>query len=207
MTQEEIFQNDLENKGVDSLVIRFSEDYLKEKSKILDLGCGSGRHSVFLAKKGHEVYALDKSKIALQKLKKHNLHNIRAYHKNILKLNFPENYFDTVMSIMVLHHNRIINIRRYLERVKTVLKRGGYFCFSVLSSEDSRANSGKEIEGGTRINIKDTFDSEVPHHFFEEGELKKFLQNFKILEMKQTLRFSAKGFGNFLHWDVIAQKK
>ena len=37
--------------------------------KVLDLGCGSGRHSVFLAKAGFDVYGMDNSKSGLKQTK------------------------------------------------------------------------------------------------------------------------------------------
>jgi methylase of polypeptide subunit release factors len=53
----------------------------KGYKKILDLGCGTGRHSLFLAEQGFEVYATDMSptavKIATEKASALNLHNIR----------------------------------------------------------------------------------------------------------------------------------
>uniref|UniRef100_A0A7C4NSL9 Class I SAM-dependent methyltransferase n=1 Tax=Thermodesulfobacterium geofontis TaxID=1295609 RepID=A0A7C4NSL9_9BACT len=39
------------------------------KSRFLDLGCGRGRHSIFFAKHGFEVYATDISESGIEILK------------------------------------------------------------------------------------------------------------------------------------------
>ncbi|MCJ7665907.1 MAG: class I SAM-dependent methyltransferase, partial [Actinobacteria bacterium] len=45
---------------------KVSEILVQSKSKrILDLGCGSGRHLVYLADKGFELYGLDSSPTGL----------------------------------------------------------------------------------------------------------------------------------------------
>ena len=43
-------------------------DLLKPCSTVLDLACGSGRHTHYLAGKGHDVTALDKNPEALSKI-------------------------------------------------------------------------------------------------------------------------------------------
>jgi len=43
---------------------------IREKSKILDLACGAGRHSIEFAKKGFELTAVDLSKNLLDAAKK-----------------------------------------------------------------------------------------------------------------------------------------
>jgi tellurite methyltransferase len=41
-------------------------DTIEEGSSILDVGCGQGRNSFFLARRGHEVHALDPSAVAVE---------------------------------------------------------------------------------------------------------------------------------------------
>ena len=43
--------------------------YFAESKKILDLACGDGRNAIFWAKMGYEVYAVDFSAEALNRLK------------------------------------------------------------------------------------------------------------------------------------------
>lgn len=49
-------------------VTRFSA-LIEPKSPVLDLACGTGRHTRYLAEKGHSVVALDKQAEALEPLK------------------------------------------------------------------------------------------------------------------------------------------
>ena len=51
------------------VVVNFAEDLKREGAKkVLDLGCGPGRHSILLGKTGFQVVALDVSETALKTL-------------------------------------------------------------------------------------------------------------------------------------------
>jgi 2-polyprenyl-3-methyl-5-hydroxy-6-metoxy-1,4-benzoquinol methylase len=46
------------------------EEFVKHKiQKILELGCGQGRDSIFFASKGLEVYVIDSSKVTVENLR------------------------------------------------------------------------------------------------------------------------------------------
>ncbi len=66
---------------------RFILDELPESGRVLDGGCGSGRHLVFLEKNGYEAYGIDLSehflKVARNKLTQHSF-TPRLYHGDIL---------------------------------------------------------------------------------------------------------------------------
>ncbi|RBP95343.1 tellurite resistance protein TehB [Cytobacillus firmus] len=57
--------------------------HLHRNSKILDLGCGDGRHAIYLARMGHIVDAIDISKAGIAKVnrikEKLNLTNLRGF--------------------------------------------------------------------------------------------------------------------------------
>ena len=52
--------------------------FLKKNSKILDLACGSGRHTIFLLKMGHEITALDSNTNIISQIKHPRLKIMKA---------------------------------------------------------------------------------------------------------------------------------
>ena len=59
------FQRKLPNEDI----IRFTVKYLKKKSKILDIGCGTGRNAIYLIELNHTVDCLDFSENGINLLK------------------------------------------------------------------------------------------------------------------------------------------
>jgi len=65
-------ENRFQPKYPDDNVVRFiskqfPRDLKKRRNlKVLDLGCGAGRHTVFLAEEGFQAYATDTSERALK---------------------------------------------------------------------------------------------------------------------------------------------
>lgn len=97
--------------------------------KVLDLGCGSGRHTVMLAKKGFETTGMDNAKEGLRLSRewlkeeglKARLDNASCYER----FPYEDNYFDAIVSVQVIHHNRIKNICFCISEIKRVLKNNG----------------------------------------------------------------------------------
>ena len=87
--------------------------YIKAK-RILDLGCGTGRHVIALAKRGFEVYGIDIAKNALnlarERLKEKNLKAKLKIGDIYKKLPFKNNFFDGLISTKTIHHARIFKI-------------------------------------------------------------------------------------------------
>ncbi len=98
---------------IDSLKIATAEitakitaKLLKDKKKdlILDIGCGFGLIDIFLAQKmSHNLIICDISEIALDQAKKNikaaGLENrIKIEKKDVYNLDYPDNYFDVVLS-------------------------------------------------------------------------------------------------------------
>lgn len=111
---------------------------------ILDLGTGLGSLAREFAKRlaKAKVFGIDISEEMLTKAKEfaknENLANIEFILQDAGKLNFPENYFDLVVSYGVLHHLK--DLKGMFSQLKRVLKKEGYaFLY------DLRPDSPKEV--------------------------------------------------------------
>jgi SAM-dependent methyltransferase len=68
------------------------------KGKVLDIGCGAGRHSLYLQQKGFDVTAIDNSPGAIEVCKLRGLNNV--FVRSIVEVDkFPPNSFDTILML------------------------------------------------------------------------------------------------------------
>lgn len=78
-----------------------------QHTRILDLGCGDGRSSLFFARHGAEVVAIDISEVAIQNLaqfcQQHQIDNITPVRCSALEI-AELGPFDFVFGNMILHH-------------------------------------------------------------------------------------------------------
>lgn len=65
------------------------------KGRVLDIGCGAGRHLLYLQKKGYDVWGIDTSPLVLKICRKQGLKNVR--NMSITRLNSSMGIFDTVL--------------------------------------------------------------------------------------------------------------
>ncbi|MBA4317053.1 MAG: hypothetical protein C0412_01500 [Flavobacterium sp.] len=96
-------------------------------TRILDYGCGSGWLSVYLATKGANVYGFDISTKLVELGRKRALINNLSDKVTLKKmiaeeLEYPDNYFDKVIGISILHH---VNLEQASKELTRVLKPGG----------------------------------------------------------------------------------
>ena len=103
----------------------------------LDVGCGSGRWSLYAAQKFGFVEAIDPSKavfIAAQNAQK--VDNIRVTQAGVNTIPFQDESFDFVFSLGVLHH--IPDTQAAMQASVKKLKKGGHFLVYLYYSLDNR---------------------------------------------------------------------
>lgn len=67
------------------------------KGRVLDIGCGGGRWSLYLQKKGHDVVAIDNSSLAIKVSKERGVRDARI--KSITDVDSSFGNFDTILMI------------------------------------------------------------------------------------------------------------
>jgi ubiquinone/menaquinone biosynthesis C-methylase UbiE len=191
------------------IVVGFAEDLKRERAKrVLDLGCGAGRHSILLAKTGFQVVALDLSETALKiledRLKIASIDNVTLVKHEMWELPFVDNYFDGVLCTNVLHHGRLAEIRRAIREVHRVMRRGSVAFIVALSTADFRKGNGKMLERNTYVFTRGE-ERGIIHHFFTNQELRTCFRRFKILSFEERLIPVEEG-GNRAHFLVKLKK-
>lgn len=130
-------EKEIENIGNEYFdIVDFSK--YDEQSKVLDVGCGTGRWSIYLSSKFSNVYAMDPSKAiyAAANLTKDipGVHLIKASAENIP---FEDETFDLVISLGVLHH--IPDTQKALNTIVKKVNKGGQCLIYLYYALDNRS--------------------------------------------------------------------
>ncbi|MCD5414002.1 MAG: class I SAM-dependent methyltransferase [Clostridiales bacterium] len=119
---------------------RYLSEYINNSSKILDVGGGPGRYSIFLANQGHEVSLLDLSseniKLGKEKAKEASVEIKEFIHGNALNLSEDvEGVFDVVLCMGPLYHFTEESDRvRVIQECMKKLKPGGLIFVAFISA-------------------------------------------------------------------------
>ena len=154
--------------------------------KLLELGCGQGRDTLFFASHNPDVHAIDSSKVAIETLKQKI-----AKEDTSIKLRqfdarqgipFDKKYFDAVYSHMFYNMRFTDEELRFLfEESSRVLKNNGLLYFSVRSDKDVLYNKGKKIDN----NIYEINGFQI--RFFTKEQIKSFLAKyFEIKNIEES---------------------
>lgn len=127
-----LYQDKNYDKECDFIETFFSKSSSKVSS-ILDLGCGTGGHSLILAKRGYNVLGVDRSKemIDIAKRKFDNLNlPIKFINSDINRINLNKK-FDVIISMFSVINYQITNtaLSEFCRVVKKHLKKDGIFIF------------------------------------------------------------------------------
>lgn len=160
---------------------------LPQSSKIIDLACGKGRHSVFLNKLGFDVLGLDLSRQSIEfdkQFENETLHFDVHDMRNTIDSEPVDAVFNLFTSFGYFDNEE--DDKNVFRSVYETLKPGGFFVLDYLNEEYVRKilvpestvhregidfNISKKIEG--RHIIKDIrfLAEEKPYHFFEKVKL------------------------------------
>ena len=129
---------------------RFFLKYLTPGSKLLDLGCGSGRDSAYFSSLGFVVTAVDGSEELCKRVKAN--HGIEALCINFEDISFDAE-FDAIWACASLLHVEKVNMPKVLSKVSAALKSGGILYASFKYGSSERVSNGRFFNDYTERDI------------------------------------------------------
>jgi 2-polyprenyl-6-hydroxyphenyl methylase / 3-demethylubiquinone-9 3-methyltransferase len=121
-----------ESKTRNPWIHEVMKEYFPLGAKALDVGCGGGFLSNFLASEGWVVTGLDLSKESLEIAKAYDSTNSAKYiHGDAYKLPFPGKSFEVVTCMDFLEH--VSEPKTVLKEIQRVLKGRGLFFFHTFN--------------------------------------------------------------------------
>ncbi|HEF0098126.1 TPA: tellurite resistance methyltransferase TehB [Citrobacter youngae] len=140
--------------------------------KTLDLGCGNGRNSLYLAANGYDVTAWDKNPMSIANLERikaaEGLTNLQASVADLNALSFDGEY-DFILSTVVLMFLETKTIPGLIENMQRCTKQGGYNL--IVAAMDT-----------------DDFPCTVGFPFaFKAGELRNYYRGWELLKYNEDV--------------------
>jgi len=189
-----------------SLLKRWQKQSFK---KILDLGCGIGRHAVLFSENGFEVNACDLSKEGIEKLNKlikaHNL-SITTEISDMLSLPYNNKSFDGLVAFHTIYHTDDIGIKKTINEIDRVLIKGGeaFITFNSKNSPDFKSADNKHLSENTIVKTKG-HEAGIPHYYTSKEEVEELLKGFEIIEFSYKEEYWPEYTG--AHYFVLVKKK
>jgi len=135
--------------------------------KILDIGAGSGIHSLYLQNKGCDITALDIRPGFVNVMNKRGINNVVL--SDIFQ--FQGNRFDTLLMMMngIGFTINFTGLKNFLVHAKTLLKPGG----QILLDSSDLLFLYEEEDGSFKIDLNENYYGEVEYQVEYKGILEK----------------------------------
>lgn len=200
-----------------SNLLRYLE--IPKDAKLLDVACGSGRHSIFLNKQGFEVEGIDISKRNIEMAKKHENEKLH-FHIHDMRNSLKENCFDYAFNLFTSFgfFKSDDENQKCISAISESLKSGGVFTLDFLNPYRVIHNLVKEevkTIDGIEFHLKRRFDGESiikeiefhsngkDHHFEERV---KAIRRLTFLEYFRNANFMlVQIFGDYELNDYIPE--
>lgn len=195
-------------------------DTLPPGGYILDVGCGVGRHVVYLGERGFRVAGVDISPSGVRLAEEACAARKIVFDgrvTNMTTLPWPDMTFDAALSTSTIHHQLRADVVKTLLEVRRILKPGGLFlvdfpCTETITYQELRrqVTAGEiiEVEPDTFVDerpVSEDSDAFLPHHFCDEGDAHDLLHAFEILklwpDLHEGITWSGSGtVGKWVAW-------
>lgn len=141
-------------KQPEAELAKLLDNGLVKPCRALELGCGNGNDSIYLAKKGFDVTGVDVSKLAIEEAKRRAKESgvkVNFIAEDASELKSTSGKFDFIYDRACFHFIPEEKREGYLQTVRKFLNKGGYFLLIASSDKDNVTGpyrfSQKDIRG------------------------------------------------------------
>ena len=199
-------------------VIRFISKYVRKRigfdayidqktysdtTKVLDFGCGIGRHMIFLDDFGLKAYGFDLSAAAIagarENFRKHAKPHLADHvvQASILDLPYADGEFSHMLSHGVLDSMPFDVASQGMIELYRCLTPGGLVYFDVVATEDDTFPNQGEME----VVVESQHEEGTIQSYFDEDRISEMLQGkFRVVELLKISKSDRVGNGLLLMW-------
>lgn len=159
------------------------------RRRVLDLGCGMGRHSLLFAEHGFEVTALDLSESGLRKLRAlatgRGLH-IRTVQADLTRLPFGDGSFDAVLAYHSIYHVDSEGIVAAISELHRVMRPGAevYVTFNSKSNPTYADPRNQVVDANVRMKQEED-GTVLPHYYCDIDDIGRLFSGFDMIRVRQ----------------------
>ena len=160
-------------------------NYLNIKEgKILDVGCGKGRHAKYFNKLGFKVVGIDLSSNSIEKAKEHETQDLKFYKFDMRDV-FKENSFNIVTNLFTSfgYFDNSLDEQKTINAMVKNLKKDGILIIDFMNVKKTIINL-VGVESKETDNVKFNITREIKDNYI--------IKNISICDKKITLKFQEK---------------
>jgi 2-polyprenyl-3-methyl-5-hydroxy-6-metoxy-1,4-benzoquinol methylase len=187
----------------DENLVSYMDNSFARRGKVLDIGCGNGRNSIYLAKQGFEVQGIDFSRNSIEWAYQNAIDafvEVNFINQSIFNFSPPPGSYDYIYDGGCLHHIKPHRRKQYLDKIHSLLKEEGYFGLTCFN-----------LKGGANISDYDVYRDFSMHGGlgFSERKIKAVLEPyFTIIEFREMREITDNSlFGKEFCWAILLKKK
>jgi len=179
---------------------------LPAESRVLDCGCGRGRHSIYLSEKGFDVAGIDISEKNIAEAKKSEKKNLTFYVHDKRNL-FRVNYYDLALSLFTSfgYFEKDAENNKAVKSISGSLKKGGWFVLDFMNSLREVKNLIKEETfacSGVNFSVKRFLENELivkEIQVEDKGKIFSFRESVKAYKQADLENFFGQNGLEVLH--------
>jgi ubiquinone/menaquinone biosynthesis C-methylase UbiE len=166
----------------------------KGVSSILDVGCGTCRHTIYMAKQVFRVSAFDQSEAAINRARtllaeKRVVAKLLVWDMTRIPYPSKDSAFDAVIAVKVIHHTNMGTIKRIVGEMLRVTREGGYLYVQSPTYEKAMRQKvesamSEELKKGTFLPLKGE-ERGIVHHHFTKKEFSELFKNIVDLRVRE----------------------